>query len=572
MQLNPNHPGWYWFPRAFNAYRQRDYRGARETVLKVNLPGFWRTQLLLAAANGQLGEQGAASNAVRELLKIRPNFGDLPRDELKKWHDEELKEHLLDGLRKAGLEIADADAKPASVVPPRTASGETRADEGFWVAVLPFKYTGGNQDLKALAEGLSEEVITGLSRFSYLRVIARSSTAKYSSESGDVRSVGKELGARYVMEGSLRQAGSKLRLAVQLVEATTGSHLWAETYERAFRPESVFELQDELVPRIVSTVADRHGVLPHSMSEAVRAKDPGQLTPYEAVLLSFSYAERMTSDEQSAAKACLERAVAQVPGYADAWAMLAMLFCDEYGLGFKPEFSLLERALEAARRAVKAGPSNHLAYQNLAYAHFLRREFGPCRSAVERSLALNSIDGANVWFMGLVLAYMGDWERGCALVERAMQLNPSFPEKYRYPLVANAYRKADYKGALNEALRMNLPDVLYTPLLVAAAAGQLGERQTAEKALRDLLGLKPDIAAIARESLGTWFQPELVEHFIEGLAKAGLEIPAAGAAPVIASSAGPLRELPRAKAEPMKVSGWPCCRSSTRVAIRISEP
>ena len=141
-------------------------------------------------------------------------------------------------------------------------SGVARAEEGFWVAVLPFKYSGANADLTALADGLSEDIVTGLSRFSYLKVIARSSTSRYANEAVDVRAAGKELGARYVMEGSLRQAGTKLRLAVQLVDAVSGAHLWAENYERTFSPEAVFELQDDLVPRIVSTVADMNGVLP----------------------------------------------------------------------------------------------------------------------------------------------------------------------------------------------------------------------------------------------------------------------------------------------------------------------
>ena len=107
---------------------------------------------------------------------------------------------------------------------------------------------------------------------------------------------GRELGARYVMEGSLRQAGSTLRVAVQLVDATTGAHLWAETYDRAFSPDAMFALQDDLVPRIVSTVADWYGVLPHSMSEAVRLKPLDQLTPYEALLRSFGYFERVVPD------------------------------------------------------------------------------------------------------------------------------------------------------------------------------------------------------------------------------------------------------------------------------------
>ena len=126
---------------------------------------------------------------------------------------------------------------------------------------------------------MSEEVVTGLSRFSYLRVIARGSTAKYSSESGDIRAIGRELGARYVMEGSIRQAGAKVRIAVQLVDATTGAHLWADTYERVFTPEdSVFALQDDLVPRIVSTVADQYGILPRTMSEGLRSKSADSLT------------------------------------------------------------------------------------------------------------------------------------------------------------------------------------------------------------------------------------------------------------------------------------------------------
>src|SRR6185503_15511459 len=209
-------------------------------------------------------------------------------------------------------------------------SGETRADEGFWVAVLPFKSTGTAAEIAALAEALSEEIVTGLSRFSYLRVIARGSTLRYADQTTDLRTVGKELGARYVMDGSLRQAGNKLRLAVQLVDATTGAHLWAENYEREFRPENVFELQDELVPRIVSTVADWYGVLPHSMSEAVRLKPLDQLTPYEALLRSFGYFERVVPAEHAAARSALERAVQQAPGDAEIWAMLSMLYGEEY--------------------------------------------------------------------------------------------------------------------------------------------------------------------------------------------------------------------------------------------------
>src|SRR5262249_51902358 len=114
-----------------------------------------------------------------------------------------------------------------------------------------------------------------------------------------------EIGARYVMEGTVRQAGSQLRVAVQLVDATTGAHLWAESYNRAFQSDAIFDLQDDLVPRIVATVADFSGVLPHSMSESLRGRKPHELTPYEAVLRAFGFYERVTPDEHAEVRACL---------------------------------------------------------------------------------------------------------------------------------------------------------------------------------------------------------------------------------------------------------------------------
>ena len=527
MQLNPNHPGWYWFPRAFNCYRQRDYRGALETVLKTNMPGFWRTQLLLAAANGQLGERKAAGNAVRELLKIRPNFKDLPRDELKKWHDEELKEHLLEGLRKAGLDIDNAAQATitSSAIRPSTASGETRSDEGFWVAVLPFKYTGSNEDLKALAEGLGEEIITGLSRFSYLRVIARGSTTKYVSESGDVRAIGKELGARYIMEGSLRHAGSTIRLAAQLVDANTGTHLWAETFERTFTSGEIFALQDELVPRIVSTVADQHGILSRGISAAIRKKPDDEITAYEAVFRVFSLHERMSAQDHAACRDLLERVVRDAPDAADCWAMLATLYADEDWFGFNLRPDPLGRAAAAAQRAADLAPASVLASQALAQSLFMRHEWQAFRPVAERTIAHNPMEGATVAIMGILLACSGEWERGCAVADSAMRLHPNFPGWYRLASIFNAYRTQDYRAAIDGALRIQMPGYFWTSVVCVAAYGELGEKEAAEKALKELLAMRPNFPTTARTELEKWLDPKLAANFLEGLSKAGLEIP-----------------------------------------------
>ena len=527
--LHPHHPGWYWFAPLFDAYRKGDYRAALDIALKVNMPGFWRAQAALAATYGQLGELDLARSAARELLAIRPDFPVVARAELEKWWESELVGQLIDGLRKAGLEIAPekgmaAPALDTSHSSAKNPSGAVRAEEGFWVAVLPFKYSGSNAELMALAEGLTEDIVTGLSRFPYLRVIARGSTAKHSSESGDVRAIGKDLGARYVMEGSLRQAGTKLRLAVQLVDATNGAHLWAENYERNFSPEAVFALQDELVPRIVSTVADMNGMLPRSMSEAVRSRDPEQLSPYEAVLRSFGYFERVTPEDLAAAQPALEMAVRKAPAYADAWAMLALLHVQDYAQGFNLQTDSLTRGTAAARRAVAAAPSNHLAHFSLAQALFFQKEFQSFRNAAARAVELNPMDGNSLALLGEFLTYAGDSHRGLALAERAKQLNPNHPGWYWHANFNHAYREGDYRGAVTFALKSNMTDNWGRHALIAAAYGQLGEREEAGKAVRDLLRLRPDVGATVQREVEKWFDPEYGERLIEGLRKAGLEI------------------------------------------------
>jgi TolB-like protein len=403
-------------------------------------------------------------------------------------------------------------------------SGAARADEGFWVAVLPFKYSGGNAELTALAEGLTEDTVTGLSRFSYLRVITQSSTSRSANQAVDIRAAGKELGARYVMEGSLRQAGTKLRLAVQLVDTVSGAHLWAENYERIFSLDAIFELQDELVPRIVSTIADMNGMLPRSMSEAVRSRDPEQLSPYEAVLRAFGYFERITPEDLAAARSGLESAVKKAPAYADAWAMLALLCVQEYGQGFNLRPDSLTSGFAAARRAVEAGPSNHLAYFSLAQALFFQKEFPSFRNAAERAVALNPMDGNSIAFLGEMFTYTGDWERGLELSGRAKQLNPNHPGWYWYADFSNSYRQGDYRGALGFARKFNMPNHWGGHAVTLAVCGQLGETDAAGRALRDLLKLRPDFAATIRKDMEKWWNPEYMERMIEGWRKAGLEI------------------------------------------------
>ena len=548
--LNPHHPGWFWFADAFDAFRQGNYREALAVIAKANMPGFWRTHLALAASYGHLGELDAAQSAVHALLSVKPNFAAIARAECFKWWQPTVVDQILDGLRKAGLELpTDEPGASASRVTPDPGapasagasiavpdSGATRAGEGFWVAVLPFKNTGSNADLTALADGLTDDIITGLSRFSYLRVIARSSTARYAQQAVDVRTVAQELGARYVMEGSIRQAGAKIRIAVHLVDAGSGAGLWAETYDRPFTPEATLDLLDDVVPRIVSTVADTQGVLPHSMTDALRNRAPESLTPYEAVLRSFGYHQLVSEEEHLAARTALENAVKQPPDRADCWAMLSWLYRSEYTHGFNLRPDPLGRALGAARRAIELEPSNQLAHAALASALFCRREFDAFRAAAERALTLNRMEGYATAYLGLQIAFDGDWEGGCALVERATQLNPHHPGWYWLPLSINAYRQFDGRRALEFALKTNMPGLWTTQLALTLIYSQLGETARARATFRDLLAMRPSFRTSAREDLGKWWQPDMVERMLADLCQAGLEIGSSEASESASSS------------------------------------
>jgi TolB-like protein/tetratricopeptide (TPR) repeat protein len=425
----------------------------------------------------------------------------------------------------AGERVAEATT-PAKARA-STASDPVRAHEGFGVAVLPFKYRGSDADLTALAEALSVEIVTGLSRFSYLKVIARGSTARYASGADDVRAIAREIGARYVIVGSVHQAGTSLRVVAQLVDTSSGAHLWAETYTQPFASERVFAIQDELVARIVSTCGDRFGVLARSISDTVRGREAGELDAYEALMRGFGYHHRLTATEHAAAREALERAVERAPANADCWAMLSWIYAHEHAHGFNPRQGSLERALAAARRAADIGPSNPLAQQALAVVLFFRRETAGCLSAAERAMVLNPLDGSNEAMF--LITFTGHWERGCALIRRAMELNPHHPRWFGLVFAINEYRMGKYRAAVDEIVKANAPDVFWTHWLLAAAYGQLGELEAASNALRDLRAQKEDVAQAVGQLLDKWFDPQLDAHMLEGLRKAGLAMASASA-------------------------------------------
>lgn len=420
--------------------------------------------------------------------------------------------------------------------------------EELWLAVLPFK-SSGDVEIESFANGLGEEITTGLSRFRYLSVVAGASAARLKEETEDERTLGARLGARYVLQGSIRKGGSSIRVTAQLVDVQTGTQLWAETYNRDLQASTIFDAQDDIAARIVATVADSYGVLVHSLREATEQKDDADFTPAEWQFQWFAYREQITPSNHAALRSRLERAAKSDNRPSDLWACLAQICVDEYAFGWQDDATSLDRALVAARRGVELDRANQFAMVALAQTHFFRQDLAAFGPAAERAMALNPLNTDALGILGLEIVHTGEFERGTAIVRRAMELNPNHAGWMHFAPLWDHFHKREYEQALERANRVDVPGLFWPFLVMASACGHLSRRAEAKAAVRDLLALDPDFATHARANIGTWhFASGLMEPILDGLRKAGLSIPENGSSDSPKRNPQPRRDIKGATA------------------------
>jgi len=393
------------------------------------------------------------------------------------------------------------------------------------LAVLPIRCSSEDADTRAFAEGLVEDMVSAFSRFSHPQVVSLSASRQVASEQSDAREAGRKLGARYVLEGTVRRGADRLRLTMQLVDVSDGAQMWAETYDRKVAGDW-FDLQDDLAATIVSTVADWHGVLIRSMKVAVRRKRTEDLTPDEAVILTYVYWETESAELHAQVRTTLERAVEEDPHHSNAWACLAHMYIEEIKQGHNTLPDAAARSLEAARRAVELDPGSSMAFDALAQAQFFGDDMSGFRSSAERAIALNPLAADVVAFMGQLLALSGDWERGLAHNRRARERNPGHPGWYYFLPFWDCFRRGEYDQALAMIQQVNMPAYIWAPLGLAAVNGQLGREKAARAAAAEAVRLVPDIATRVEHGLRLWrFWEHCGPAFMEGLETAGLETP-----------------------------------------------
>lgn len=403
------------------------------------------------------------------------------------------------------------------------------APYGPSIAVLPFDNMSGDPDQEFFVDGITEEIITDLTRFKDLFVIARNTTFQYKGQAVDVRAVGRELGTEYVLEGSVRKAGERVRLTAQLIDASTGAHVWAETFDRTLSPQNLLEVQDELSHEVVARIAQPYGAMRRARPKNLKQRGASDLRAYEAVLQFYAYWARHHPEEHLSARQAVERAVEVDPDYADAWGALALLSVDEARFGFNPHpdgGDALARAESQARRGLELNPDCTTALQALVSIYFHQRQTAKFTEIGEKALRSNPNHTDMLADFGLYLAYSGDWDRGLALIDKAIALSPIHPAWYHFPRAVDHYRKGEYEIALAQMLEADAPDFYWTHVCRAINYGKLGRIDEGGAALARLLEIYPDFGARAWDELGQWIYVEdLIADIVDGLRKAGLDVP-----------------------------------------------
>ena len=447
------------------------------------------------------GEICVSDNAYQQIKgKLTLEVSDMGEQQLK---------NIAQPLRVYGVRLDDNTTRPALARPDKPS-----------IAVLPFQNMSGDPEQEHFGDGLAEDIITSLSKVHHLFVIARNSTFTYKNRAVDVRQIARELGVRYVLEGSVRRSGDRLRISAQLIDAVSGNHVWAERYDRPIR--DVFDVQDEMTREIVLALSVE---LTAGERAQVFSRSTRSLEAWLEAMRGFDFWGEGSPKGIREARAHFERATSIDPNYTIAWAFIGWTHYTEVRFGFSADpRASLAKAAEIAEKCVAMSPGD-------PHAHGLRSGIwvvqGRFEDAVrECEIAVNgSPSDAWLWVVfGRVLVLAGYAARGAEAMREAMQLNP-FHASYYFGVLANALEELGRNGeaieVLTEAVRRE-PDYFAGHLRLASLYGLGDQIDSARAELGAALRINPRFTMAMAEAFYASSKIELSERFKSGLRKAGL--------------------------------------------------
>lgn len=393
------------------------------------------------------------------------------------------------------------------------------------IAVLAFTNMSGDPEQDYFAAGMAEDITTALSKVRWFFVVSRNSAFAYTGKQNDIKKVARELGVRYVLEGSVRKAGTRARITAQLVDAISGHHVWAERYDRELG--DIFAVQDEITEQVVAAIEPQLYA-----AEGIRAKrkPPESLDAWECVVRALSLINSRARPDIAAARALLQKAIALDPGYAQAHSLLSFVTTLGVHLGWDPREATVRVASDAAHKALHLDANEPWAHVALGYVLAWSKRAGDAIAAYEKALALNPNFAIAHWLLALALCYLGRSEEALAHAEKAARLSPRDLLAHGNAGVSNNVRAAAcfvagrYRDGIDFARKAIIESPNLTPAYRAlvvncALAGEIAEARATLQALK---GLVPEISLKWIETVEPFVRTEDQQRWVEGFRLAGL--------------------------------------------------
>jgi adenylate cyclase len=388
------------------------------------------------------------------------------------------------------------------------------------IAVLPFENMSGDPEQVYFSDGITEDLITSLSKLSQLMVIARNSSFTYKGRAVMVQQVGEELGVSYVLEGSVRKSANRVRITAQLVECATGGHLWAERYDRDLT--DIFAVQDEVTAEIVTAMAVT--LTPDEQQRLVR-KGTDNLEAYDYLLRAREKWWQLSREGTTDAEAMLELAIALDPDFSTPYAWLSYVRLQEHIHGWRDESEQpLEQASDLAKKAIALDDADTDAHNALGCAYLWQKQHDLAIAEYERAITLDPHNARAHFEIGWVLHYAGRSAEAVEPITWGMRLDPQYSDVYLHILAQVYFRLGRFEEAISLLHRRIIrnPDTAVSRVLLAASYGHLGRIDEAKAQWADALAVNPEFSLEQRRQVLPYKNPADFEHIVEGLHKAGL--------------------------------------------------
>ncbi|WP_319524517.1 hypothetical protein [uncultured Desulfosarcina sp.] len=405
-------------------------------------------------------------------------------------------------------------AKP----PPKSPKTEPGHESGWpTILVQSFENLTGNRDLEYMGIGIATEIALEITRYQEIRVL------RQRPEGGQRRA--SDIGVRFVLCGSIKRDATGLKVIVNLVDGVTGLHIWGDSHQTDLNPAELISFEEKIASAVVSKISCEDGIVVKTLAPESKRVPPGELTTYQAMLRFYRFLLDFSPETFLDTFAALQQACTNEPECGTVWSMLARLYSLNYSLELFDLETPIEEAAAFAERGVKLDPANPRVRMIMGFILLFKNELSAGLVEVDHALQLNPNSLVIRENIGYLMTLFGDWQRGPALINDAVEQNPYYNVIVHYALWVDWVRQERYDRAYEETLHFRRPTLFWDPLLRAASLGLLGRMDEGVQAGKDLLQCKPDFSTRGRALIRHYIKfDDIVERMVLGLGRVGIDV------------------------------------------------